>query len=50
MTPPQPGDLKAGVIGLVVAAAFLFGAMFTIVQLTNAQFAGHEKAPAEAAK
>ncbi len=47
MTPPQPGDMKAGFAGLVVGAVLLFAAMFGIVHLTNAKFAGHERPRAE---
>jgi hypothetical protein len=50
MTPPQPGDVKAGFTGLIVAVVLLFAAMFTIVQLTNAAFEGHERPKAEAGK
>ncbi len=48
MTPPKAGDVRAGVTGLIVASVLLFGAMYAIVQLTNAQFAGHERPKAEA--
>jgi hypothetical protein len=50
MTPPRPGDLRAGVTGLIVGSILLLGAMYAIVQLTNVQFAGHERAKAEAPK
>ena len=41
------GDKRAAFIGMIVTAAVLFAMSYTIVQLTNAKFAGH-KAEAKA--
>lgn len=37
-------DTKAAFIGLVLGAIVLFGAMYTIVQLTNSHYAGEKEA------
>jgi hypothetical protein len=37
--------LKAGVTGLIVAAAFLLVALTAIVHFTNARYASEEPAP-----
>lgn len=47
MTPPRPGDVRAGLIGLAVAAVFLLITMVSIVELTNHKYAGHAGAAAE---
>ena len=44
MSPPLPGDAKAGYTGLVVAAIFLGTVLYGIVYLTNERFAEHSKA------
>ena len=41
-------DKGAAFVGLIVTAAALFAICFTIVQLTNSKFEGHEPARAEA--
>lgn len=46
----HPEDRKAAFTGLIVGAIALVAICFTIVQLTNRKFAGHEKPSAEAAK
>ncbi|MHB0962133.1 MAG: hypothetical protein ACYC5V_02865 [Gemmatimonadaceae bacterium] len=49
-TAHHPEDRKAAFTGLIVGAVALVVICFTIVQLTNRKFAGHEKPVAEAAK
>ncbi len=49
-TTHHPEDRKAAYTGLIVGAVALVVICFTIVQLTNKKFAGHEKPAAEAAK
>ena len=49
MSELQPGDKRSAVIGMIVTAVALFIFAFTIVQLTNAKFAGDES-HAEASK
>jgi hypothetical protein len=44
MSELQPGDKKAAFIGLIVTAILLFAVAFTIVQLTNASYAGEKAA------
>jgi hypothetical protein len=44
MAPPLPGDKPAGYTGLIVAAIFLGGLLYGIVQLTNQKFEAHSKA------
>jgi hypothetical protein len=46
MSELQPGDKRSAVIGMIVTAIALFIVAFTIVQLTNAKFAGGEHAAA----
>ena len=43
-------DKKAAMMGFVVTAVLLFLMSFTIVKLTNAKYAGKEKAKPEATK
>jgi hypothetical protein len=50
MAAPLPGDKRAGFMGLIVGAVLLFAALFLIVRLTNARYASHEGAKAEATK
>ena len=51
MAAPKPGDLSAGLAGLVVAAAFLLVILSGIVHLTNQHYAKLEaKAPAAQTK
>ena len=38
------GDKRAAFVGMIVTAGLLFIMAFTIVKLTNAKFARHEKA------
>ena len=40
MTELQSGDKKSAFIGMIVTAVALFIVAFTIVQLTNARYAG----------
>ncbi len=40
MSELEPGDKRAAVVGLIVTAVMLFLVAFTIVQLTNAKYAG----------
>jgi hypothetical protein len=42
MAAPKPGDLKAGIIGLIVAAVFLLVVLTGIVHLTNQHYANLE--------
>lgn len=49
MSELQSGDKKAAFLGMIVTAVALFIVAFTIVQLTNAKYAG-EGAHAEATK
>jgi hypothetical protein len=49
MSQPKVGDLKTGLMGVVIGAVLLFAAMTFIVHLTNAHYAG-EKPAAEATK
>jgi hypothetical protein len=42
MSELQPSDKRSAVIGMIVTAILLFVVAFTIVQLTNAKFAGSE--------
>jgi hypothetical protein len=44
MAPPQEGDLKAGITGLIIGAAVLFVTMTAIVHFTNSHFASEEPA------
>lgn len=46
--PLYKGDKAAGFIGMIITTLALFVIAFTIVQLTNAKFAGHGEANAEA--
>lgn len=48
MSAPKEGDLKAGVTGLIIGGALLFGALTLIVHLTNQHYAA-ESPPAAAA-
>ncbi len=48
MAAPLPQDMRAGFVGLVAAVAFLLAVSYTIVHLTSASFAGHERPAAEA--
>jgi hypothetical protein len=41
-----PEDKRAAFIGLIVTAIALFVIAFTIVELTNRKFAGHEEGKA----
>ena len=50
MAAPLPGDKRAGFMGLIIGGVLLFAALFVIVQLTNARYASHEGAKAEATK
>ncbi len=50
MSPPRPGDVRAGLVGLAVAAVFLLITVVSIVKLTNHKYASHEGARAEATK
>jgi hypothetical protein len=50
MSEHQPSDKKAAYIGLVVTAVLLFLMSFTIVQLTNHEYAGREGQHAPAGK
>jgi len=43
---PPGTDKAAALTGLVVTAVLLFIMAFTIVKLTNAKYAGHEKGAA----
>ena len=49
-TTHHPEDRTAAFTGLIVGAIALVAICFTVVQLTNMKFAGHEKPAAEAAK
>lgn len=49
MSELEPGDKRSAVIGMIVTSIALFIFAFTIVQLTNAKFAGGE-AHAETSK
>lgn len=49
-TTHHPEDRKAAFTGLIVGAVALFIIGFTIVQLTNRKFAGHEQPAAETAR
>ena len=40
MSELEPGDKRAAIIGMIVTAVALFVLAFTIVQLTNAKYAG----------
>lgn len=42
MSELEPGDKRSAVVGLIVTSIALFIFAFTIVQLTNAKFAGDE--------
>lgn len=46
----HPEDRRAAFTGLIVGAIALIVIVFTIVKLTNASFASHEKPAAEANK
>jgi hypothetical protein len=39
-------DAKAAFMGLIFGALFLLGVVYTIVKLTNANYASHAPAPA----
>jgi hypothetical protein len=47
MSELEPSDKRSAVIGMLVTSIALFIVAFTIVQLTNAKFAGqsHAEAP-----
>lgn len=47
---PPPSDKGAAFTGLIVTAVLLFLMVFGIVKMTNAKYAGHEGAKAEATK
>ena len=49
MSELEPGDKRSAVVGLIVTSIALFLFAYTIVQLTNAKFAGGES-HAEASK
>jgi hypothetical protein len=42
MSELQPGDKRAAFMGLIVTAVLLFIIAFSIVQITNASYAGDE--------
>ena len=44
MSELQPTDKRAAFIGLIVTAVLLFVVAFSIVQLTNASYAGEKAA------
>ena len=46
MSELEPSDKRSAVIGMIVTAIALFIIAFTIVQLTNAKFAGESHAEA----
>jgi hypothetical protein len=41
MSTPQPGDKSAAFTGLILGAITIFVIIFSIVRITNAQYAGH---------
>ena len=41
MSAPQPGDKSAAFTGLILGAITIFVIIFSIVRITNAQYAGH---------
>ena len=47
--PLHKGDKGAGFIGMILTTIALFAVAYGIVMLTNAKFAGHEKAAPGAA-
>lgn len=49
MSELEPSDKKSAFVGMIVTAVALFVVAFTIVQLTNAKYAG-EASHAEATK
>lgn len=44
MSHDHKADARAAFMGLILGALFLLGAMYTIVRLTNAKYAGHAEA------
>lgn len=46
MSHDHKADARAAFMGLILGALFLLGAMYTIVRLTNAKYAGHSEAAA----
>ena len=46
MSELEPGDKRSAVIGMILTSIALFISAFTIVQLTNAKFAGESHAEA----
>ncbi|MFI5242159.1 MAG: hypothetical protein ACHQRL_04045 [Gemmatimonadales bacterium] len=48
MAAPKEGDLKAGLTGLIIGGALLFGALTLIVHFTHRHYAAEEPPAAEA--
>lgn len=46
MAHDHKADARAAFLGLILGAIVLLGAMYTIVRLTNAKYAGHSEATA----
>jgi hypothetical protein len=49
-TTHHPEDRRAAYMGLIIGAVALFVIVVSIVKVTNARFASHERPAAEAAK
>ncbi len=43
MSHDHKADARAAFMGLIFGAIFLFGALYTIVHLTNAKYASHSE-------
>jgi hypothetical protein len=50
MSAPREGDLRAGVTGLLIGGALLFGALTLIVHFTNQHYAAEQPPAAETTK
>lgn len=48
MAPPKAGDMKAGVMGLILGGIGIAAVVYTIVHLTNAKYERTEAHPAPA--